>query len=125
MLAATLVHCSAETPRGACGESFCLPRGAQLVAKRTPVEDFNLYQVEWNGGSFLIYEGNAPDEGDGAATILSLPLDPQATLRRDSGHGSVLLRIDRQWPNYLQIAGPCLPGDRCAAATLASLITRR
>jgi hypothetical protein len=125
VLTMILASCSSETSESDCGESFCLPYDAQLVSKRTPVEDFNLYQVEWNGRRFVIYEGNAPNETEIVATTLPLPLDPEARLRRDEGHGSVTLRMHPQWPNYLQINGSCVQGEECAAATLARSIRRR
>ncbi|WP_156457635.1 hypothetical protein [Altererythrobacter sp. Root672] len=125
LFATTLMSCSPETDGGACGESFCLPSDARLLSKRTPVHDFNLYDVEWNGVRFVIYEGNAPDEGEGAESILSLPLDPEAKLRRDNERGSVVARMRPDWPNYLQINGPCAAGDQCEAAALAKGIIRR
>lgn len=120
-----LAGCSAATAGGDCGDSFCLPPGAALLAKRTPVEDFNLYRVQWRGGRFLIYEGNAPDEGEGVGATLPVRHDPRAKLRRSGGRGSVALRMHPQWPNYLQVNGPCGEEDPCAVVRLARSITRR
>lgn len=95
MFAAALMSCSQQTDSGACGESY-LPPAARILSKRAPVHDFNLYEVEWNGGRFVIYEGNAPDDGEGAETPLLLPVDPEATIRRDNGLGSVAEGISRR-----------------------------
>ena len=116
--------CAAHRSAGPCGESFCLPPEARLLTKRTPVEDFNLYHVEWNGAGFLIYEGNAPTEGQGEVRTLPLPLDAKASLRRNGERGSVVMRLRPRWPNFLQIEGPCAPAGECLAATLARDITR-
>ena len=103
MLSILVVGCSSATQPSACGESFCLPHGAKLISRESPVEDFNLYRVEANGQRFVIYEGNHPK-------------------RR---HGSVILTIGKEWPNFLEVSGPCASEDNCAARSFAKMIVLR
>jgi hypothetical protein len=109
-----------------CGESFCLPAEAKLQSKKTPVHDFNLYGVEWQGNSFTIYEGNHPQSrAEASKSPLTLPLDKSATLRVLEGRGSVLIKIGEEWPTYLDVMGPCGSGTACAAARFAEKLRRR
>jgi hypothetical protein len=103
LLCAAAQACSEGQKTGACGESFCLPAGAQLLSKETPVEDFNLYRVEAEGKRFLIYEGNHPKRAE----------------------GSIVIPIKKDWPNFLEVSGPCTgPGD-CAVKTFAAELVPR
>ena len=88
--------------RPACGESFCLPKGAKLISRESPVEDFNLYRVEADGDRFLIYEGNAPQRSK----------------------GSVVLTMGKDWPQYLEVSGPCSVLN-CPLKPFAAKLTRR
>ena len=128
-----LVGCWTQEPRGECGESFCLPATATLVAKETPVHDFNIYQVEWRGERFGIYEGNHPRrQPESRSSALSLPLDPSAKLSVADGRGSVVIRIARDcragepcWPEFLDLTGPCASSDKCEVAAFAAELSRR
>jgi hypothetical protein len=86
-----------------CGESFCLPKEAKLVSRESPVEDFKIYQVDAAGSRFVIYEGNYPQRSS----------------------GSVVLTVSKDWPNYLEISGPCLSKENCAVKVFASKIVLR
>jgi hypothetical protein len=98
-----LAGCSRRDEPSVCGESFCLPEGAKLISRETPVEDFNLYRVEAHGDRFLIYEGNAPQRSE----------------------GSVVLTVGKGWPNFLEISGPCASMENCAVKSFATKITLR
>jgi hypothetical protein len=98
-----MASCSRPDQPPLCGESFCLPRGAKLISRQSPVHDFNLYRVEWNGDRFLIYEGNHPQRSK----------------------GSVVLEMRKDWPNYLQVSGACATPDHCAVKSFATELTRR
>jgi hypothetical protein len=98
-----LAACSQSAEPSVCGESFCLPKGAKLISREAPVEDFNLYRVEAQGDRFLIYEGNAPQRSE----------------------GSVVLNLGSNWPNFLEVSGPCASKDNCAVQAFASKITVR
>lgn len=102
ILFGTLAACSGAHSR-VCGESFCLPNGAKLVERETPVEDFNLYRVEEGGNRFVIYEGNYPQRGQ----------------------GSVVLTIGKRWPNYLEVSGPCASKQDCAVESFAAKLVIR
>lgn len=103
LLLASLTGCSGAARSTVCGESFCLPDGAKLVSRETPVEDFNLYRVEEGGNRFFIYEGNHPQRGQ----------------------GSVVLTTGKQWPNYLEVSGPCASKEDCAARSFAAKLAIR
>ena len=62
------------------------------------MEDFNLYRVEAEGDSFLIYEGNAPQRSE----------------------GSILLTVGKDWPNFLEVTGPCASKENCAVKEFAA-----
>lgn len=98
-----LAACSQSAEPPACGESFCLPKGATLISRETPVEDFNRYRVNMHGDRFLIYEGNAPKRSE----------------------GSVILNVGKGWPNFLEVSGPCASKEDCAVKAFAAKITIR
>jgi hypothetical protein len=62
-------------PTLVCAEAFALRLAAgETATRRSPVEDFVLYYVEGAEGTFLIYEGNAPQpHDDEIATGFSWP----------------------------------------------------
>lgn len=95
--------CSGEPEPAVCGESFCLPGGAKLLGRETPAEDFHLYRVEEGGNRFVIYEGNHPE--------------------RDQG--GIVLTIGKEWPNYLEISGPCASKQDCAVRSFAARLVIR
>jgi hypothetical protein len=103
LLLASLDACSGAAQPSVCGESFCLPEGAKLISRETPVEDFNLYRVQDAGKRFLIYEGNHPQRGK----------------------GSIVLTVGKQWPYYLEVSGPCASQQDCAVRTFAAKLTIR
>jgi len=98
-----LAGCTRSAEPSVCGESFCLPNGAKLIGRETPVEDFNLYRVEAQGDRFLIYEGNAPQRSE----------------------GSVVLTVGKDWPNFLEVSGPCVSKEDCAVKSFAAKISLR
>lgn len=98
-----LIGCSSAAGPGVCGESFCLPGGAKLISRETPVEDFNLYRVEYAGNRFVIYEGNHPKRSP----------------------GSVVLTLGKKWPAYLEVSGPCASKGSCAVWSFAAKIRLR
>lgn len=102
LLTAPLLICS-ELPPKVCGESFCFPQGTKLFSRKSPVEDFVLYRVEFQGERFVVYEGNAPQ-------------------RRS---GSFVIRWSENWPSYFEVAGPCASHAKCSAKRLAAEITQR
>lgn len=103
LLLAGLLSCSEQSSPKVCGESFCFPRGAKLLSREAPLEDFNLYRVEAKGQRFVVYEGNAPQRED----------------------GSILIPWAKGWPSYLEVSGPCASPSNCAAKSFAAEITRR
>ena len=116
-----LMSCSTQEPRGVCGDSFCLPTSAKLIDKKTPGEDFNLYQVEWRGGQFGIYEGNYPQGIDEPnRTALRLPIDQSASLSLSNGQGSIIVDVKKDWPNYLDVMGPCQSSQQCPLKAFAA-----
>lgn len=62
-------------PALVCGEAFALRIGAgETAIKRDPGIDFLTYYVEGSYGSFVLYEGNAPQpHDDEIQTGLSFP----------------------------------------------------
>jgi hypothetical protein len=126
LMIVALLGCAGDKASGECGESFCLPPDSSLSGRETPAEDFTLYRVERKGQSFLIYEGNHPERGDVARTDARLPIDPIASLAMQHGRGSVVVRMrQREWPNFLEISGPCQSTDACPVLDLARAISRR
>jgi hypothetical protein len=95
--------CSSAAEPLVCGESFCLPKGAKIISRQSPVEDFNLYRVEANANRFVIYEGNHPQ-------------------RR---HRSVVLTVGKDWPAFLEVSGPCASKEDCAVRLFAAKIAVR
>ena len=121
-----LIACAGQRPTGACGESFCLPADGRLLGKQTPVEDFNLYQVEWRGTRFGIYEGNHPQRSDGGhRTPLRLPVDEAASISRVNGGGSIIVNVGKDWPAYLDVMGPCQSPQHCPLESFAAELTLR
>jgi hypothetical protein len=98
-----IAGCSPAAEPTICGESFCLPDGAKLISRETPVEDFNLYRVEANGDRFLIYEGNHPQ-------------------RRK---GSIVLTVGEDWPAFLEVSGRCSSEHDCPVRSFAKAIVLR
>ena len=80
-----------------------MPKEAKLISRETTLEDFNLYRVEDSGNHFVIYEGNHPQRGE----------------------RSVVLTVGKDWPNYLEISGPCASMENCAVRSLAAKIVVR
>ena len=101
-----LICSCVETETVSCGESFCLPDDTAIVQRRSPVEDFNLYDVEGPNGKFQIYEGNAPQSGGIDGQRVSVGLDLQAILVRTENEGRILMkRSSDTWPEYLEVTG--------------------
>src|SRR6476660_4185141 len=99
-----LIGCSGEKPTGPCGESFCLPFEARLLSKKTPLEDFNLYQVAWRGARFDIYEGNHPQgQDDVGGSVVGLPGNRAGMLRVRDGQASIIFDTQNDWPAYLDV----------------------
>ena len=98
-----LAACSPSAEPSVCGNSFCLPKGAKIISRESPVEDFNLYRVDFEGDQFLIYEGNAPQRSE----------------------GSVVLTIGKDWPAFVEVNGPCTSDDNCAVKKFASKVILR
>ena len=127
-----LMGCSEQEPRGVCGESFCLPSTAKFIEKTTPI-DFNLYQLEWKGDRFGIYEGNNPQRDlAGRSTKLRLTMDRSATLHVSGGRGRVLVQVKTECrigedcgPQYLDVAGPCRSSEQCQVRDFAAQLSRR
>jgi hypothetical protein len=123
----------AQEPRGTCGESFCLPASAKLIDKERPVEDFNLYDVEWRGTQYRIYEGNNPRfEDEMRGKPLRLPIDQAAILTVAKGIGRVLITLKSDckmgescWPMYLDVAGSCPLVGHCQVEDFAAQLSRR
>ena len=133
-----LMGCSAQgpvaqEPRGTCGEAFCLPASAKLLEKATPVEDFNLYDVEWRGARYRIYEGNAPQRREESRSKpIRLPIDQSAALTLADGIGSVLITLKAEcklgescWPMYLDVASSCSQISHCQVEDFAVQLSRR
>lgn len=121
-----LASCSAQDPRGECGESFCLPADAKMFARLNPVEDFNFYRLNWRGHLVEIYEGNQPmKRPEATASTLTLPLDPKATLRLYDGGGSILIHMGDDWPTYLEVIGRCDSLHQCPVTSFAAELRRR
>jgi|GEM_PF-1155197 len=111
-------------PGHQCGESFCVPADATFAARRTPVPDFNLYDVLRLHQHFVIYEGNFPQTGKTPRLTVKLPMNKPATLAIADERGSVIVQIqDRGWPEFLDINGPCRSAEECPALDLARAIT--
>ena len=120
-----LAACAGETPTGPCGESFCIPRDAHLLGKRTSV-DFNNYQVTWRGGHFDIYEGNHPQGlNDAGGSVFELPVRRAGTLRVSGTGCSVIFDTQRNWPAYVKVVGPCQSSEDCPVKSLALALTLR
>lgn len=124
---------TAQEPRGTCGEGFCLPASANLLDKARPVEDFNLYDVEWRGIRYRIYEGNAPQrDEESRSSPLRLPIDQSAVLTIADGIGSVLVTLKAEckvgescWPMYLAVSAPCPLIGHCQVEDFAAQLSRR
>lgn len=113
-----LSACVAEAPKQ-CAESFCLPLQAKLLGKRE-VEDFNLYQVEWNGERFGIYEGDFPDFDVAGSKPIAIPLDANAKLRISGNEGQVLAHVGSGSPGFIHLTGPCTSRSACSAFLFAT-----
>jgi len=120
-----LAGCSSQEARGTCGESFCLPASAKLIGKQTPVEDFNLYQAEWDHARFGIYEGDAPQRGEARRIALRLPMDRAAAMSVTDGQASIIIKVGKAWPEYLDVMGPCPSDGNCPAKLFAAQLSRR
>ena len=104
VLALLLIGCSGAAQLATvCGESFCLPEGAKIISRDSHAEDFNLYRVQEAGNRFVIYEGNHPKRSD----------------------GSVVLTLKKEWPNYLEVSGPCATEEDCPVRAFAAKIALR
>ena len=104
---AALVGCSSPPY---CGESFCLTEKPTAVSKATPVEDFNLYTVDFAGRRFLIYEGNHPNsDGDHDFGLTGPDSVPAGFVEgrlfgSQRGYQIVLRTTNRKWPTYLAVS---------------------
>jgi hypothetical protein len=122
-LSFAIVCSCAETETISCGESFCLPSDTTIVQRRSPVEDFNLYNIEGPTGKFLIYEGNAPQSGGIDGQRVSVGLDSQAILIRTENGGRILMKRNSNiWPQYLEVTGQCIDADDCPVMEIAAQI---
>jgi hypothetical protein len=75
-----MIEQSFTGPALVCGEAFALRLTAgERAARRDPRIDFLTYHVEGADGSFLLYEGNAPQSHDDE------------------------IRTGRSWPNVIAI----------------------
>lgn len=107
--------CSPVRPQAeeACGESFCIQGiAAGELSKRSPVEDFNLYRVA-SRSDFVIYEGNAPQEGGQTFDRVVIGDTTWAISRDGEAIEARLFRPNLQWPQYLVVTRPCQPIQRC------------
>ena len=121
-----LAGCSGQQPRGECGKSFCLPADAKIIARLTPVEDFNFYRMNWHGHLVEIYEGNQPmKRPEATSTTVKLPINSASTLRLYEGGGSILIRMGDDWPEFLEVLGPCSSPKQCPVASFAAELSRR
>jgi len=120
---ALLISACAEVEPGTCGETFCLPAEAHLIGKQE-VADFNLYQVEWRGERFGIYEGGHPDFAIDTAATISTPIDAAALFFMKGKEGHVLARQGREWSPYLHLVGPCSTRADCSVVAFAGALAR-
>lgn len=91
------------------------------MQRRSPVEDFNLYNVEGPTGKFLIYEGSSPQSGGKDGQRVSVKLDSQAILVRTENGGRILMkRSSDTWPQYLEVTGHCIDANDCSVLEIAA-----
>jgi hypothetical protein len=125
LLLTALAGCADASPSGPCAENFCLPAGAKIVSKSNPVEDFNLYQIDWKGARFGIYEGNHPQRRADVKQPINLPIDPAASIDVQDGRGSIIVSIGKHWPAYLDVMGPCKGSAHCLVTDFAHGLRKR
>jgi hypothetical protein len=127
LLLPLLVGCGArETTRDIgknCGKAFCYSPSAKLIGTQQ-VEDFNTYQLEWDGNRIGIYEGDFPTLSHSPVETIDIAVDRQAELRIGDGLGIVSVKLGDEWPRFLEITGPCSSSDDCVVAEFAKSLTR-
>ena len=117
--------CTSHAKPKTCGRKFCLPPKAEIISSRSPIEDFILYEVEWNGSSISIYEGNHPSRGKVALKQLVTPIDRNAQFYESDGKANVIIEVGGQWPQYIQVKSECDPVQNCSAIKLAGQLKPR
>lgn len=109
-----------------CGEAFCIKGiGKEDVSKSTPVEDFNLYNVEYKGRNYLVYEGNSPaDSGVAIENVKSNQGAGDSLLVRDREGLRLTIETGKEpWPQYVSVSVHC-PHDTeyCGMIEFGNLI---
>ena len=93
-----------------CGEAFCLTEPPTKVSKQTPVEDFNVYRIEYGSKRLHIYEGNHPDTSElkPGAELTSELLPPgfiEGRFFEDTQSYQLVLRTPyTDWPKYVVLS---------------------
>lgn len=120
-----------------CGDTFCLNSiSADRVTKTTPVDDFNIYKIHYNGREYFIYEGDNPQPpGRYLRSIRSSY--PTNTVQMFRGDDMVEVRFD-QGPRtrpfaigeaagaqFLVAWTPCANDQECKIEEFARLIVAR
>lgn len=117
LLSLTAYGCS-ETEVGLeakCGERFCAPSDGSIVSGKE-IADFKIYQVEWRGNRFGIYEGDFPTLVHGLSENIGIAVADDATVTIDGDMGIIDARTGLDWPRFIQITGPCEAPTNCLAA---------
>jgi len=134
-----LPACSnAQAAEDFCGESFCLRSiSPDQVRRRSPVEDFTLYDVTYRNRHFRIYEGDNP-RAPGAFVRTVRTRLPASQARLFRKEGQIEIYVDREAvpgpvpidaptppPEFLHIATACRPDEECGIEDFASLLQPR
>jgi hypothetical protein len=116
-----------------CGESFCINTTQTIsVSKTTPVEDFNLYKIEFNKRTYQIYEGNYPQppgqlvrriRSEGSETVDLYRSNGIITLKFDRGRPkNPVVSADERIPRYLMAWTRCPASEECSLPEFWNLI---
>lgn len=105
-----------------CGETFCFRAGASIVEKESPVEDYNLYKVNFRGQSFQIYEGNSP-----SPAVLNGRMIEKSGRKISTGmvNNKLVVRVSwiaRSWPQFLQFSSHSLGSSQKDLLDLADQV---
>lgn len=107
-----------------CGESFCLGKEARIVSKSSPVEDFNLYSIDFRSYKLSIYEGNNPSSLKAQGRAIQIHGKSAHVISEGS---KAIIRItwdSGPWPRFLEITSKSKTAER-DALDLALITTKK
>lgn len=106
-----------------CGRFFCVDLGpSDSFSKNAPLADFDLYQVQRSGRTFVIYEGYNPDTANAKLVRRIRTTYGTASLLREDGVFVGEFRNEGfRGTSYVSVSTACGNGDECDMASFLSL----